>query len=69
MVSLEHSSVCESSVNTIDEGETWMTLIIKYLESGWLPPNKVNARAMKHRTTHYGYKFRKLYNLGYATPY
>ena len=31
VISLFHSSIDGTSVNTVDEGETWMTLIINYL--------------------------------------
>ena len=41
------SSICESSVNNVGEVETWMTPIIKYLESRELPSDKVEAWALR----------------------
>ena len=37
---LEFSSIDGSLINTIEEGDTWMTLIIKYMKSGELLPDK-----------------------------
>ena len=39
------SLVYESLVNSIEEKDTWMTPIVKYLENGVLPPNKIEVRA------------------------
>ena len=41
VVSLLYSSIDGSMVNTIEECETWMTLIIRYLENGELPLDRV----------------------------
>ena len=44
-----------------------MTPIIKYLDNGELPLDKVKARALKIRVVHYAYKFGQLYKRGYST--
>ena len=41
MESLQYSSINDPTVNAIDEGETWMTPIIKCLKHGELPPEKI----------------------------
>ena len=62
------SSVCESSVNSVEKEDTWMTLIIKYLEDGVLPPNKIEAQALRTKAARYVFKFRQLYKWGYSNP-
>ena len=57
-VSLLCSSIDGSMVNTIEESETWMTPIVRYLVNGELPLDIVKDRALKRRTVHYAYKFR-----------
>ena len=58
---LQSSLVDGFQVNNVDEASIWMILIIKYLESGELPLDKVEAYALKRRVVHYAYKFRQLY--------
>ena len=45
-----------------------MTIIIKYLESGELSLDKVEAHALRIKANHYAYKFRQLYKRGYSNP-
>ena len=51
------SSACESLVNNVNEESTWMISIIKYLIDGELILDKIKARALKIKATHYVYKF------------
>ena len=62
------SSVSEYSINNVDEEETWMTLIIRYLGNRELPPNKFEAWALRKKTTYYVYKFGQLYTQGDSNP-
>ena len=50
-------STSQSSVNNVTEEETWMTPIIRYLESGELPAHKTEAQALRTRAAHYVFKF------------
>ena len=61
-------STCEFPVNQIDEESTWMTPIIKYLLSGELPQDKVEAPALRTKVAHYTYKTRQFDKRGYSNP-
>ena len=65
---LQSSSISELSINSVNKGETWMTPIIKYLENGELPLDKVEAYVLRTKAAHYVYKFRQLYKQGYSNP-
>ena len=67
VVSLSHSSIDGTSVNTMDEGETWMNLIINYLVKEELPSGKNEARVLRRRGLHYAL-FGQLYKRGYYVP-
>ncbi|KAL5548903.1 hypothetical protein UlMin_004134 [Ulmus minor] len=68
VVILSHSSVDEALVTSVEEAETWMTLIINYLITGELLVNKNEARKLRRRSTHYAFKFGQLYKKGYSIP-
>ena len=40
-------------MNPIDISNSWMTLIMKYMEDGTLPTNVVKARKLKVRVTRF----------------
>ena len=52
----------------MEEGETWMTPIISSLVKEELPLEKNEARALRRRTVHYAFKFKKLYKRGFYVP-
>ena len=60
---LQYSSINGSSVNTIDETETWMTL-----KSGELPPDKVKARTLKKKSRPLHLQVREVVQKGVFYP-
>ena len=56
------------SVNSVEEGETWMTPIINYLVTRELPLDKNEAQKLRRRSVHYAFKFGQLYKRGYSIP-
>ena len=68
IVVLLHSSINGVSVNSVDEGETLMTPLIKYLANEELPSGKNKARVLRIRAVHYTFEFRQLYKRGYSIP-
>ncbi|XP_075633772.1 uncharacterized protein LOC142606278 [Castanea sativa] len=53
----------------IKEQEEWMTPIIHYLKEGWLPEDKMEARKIHTRATHFVIINDVLYRRGYSLPY
>ncbi|KAL5555768.1 hypothetical protein UlMin_038004 [Ulmus minor] len=45
-----------------------MTPIIRYLEIGKLPADKIEARALRTKAARYVFKFGQLYKRGYSNP-
>ncbi|KAL5550258.1 hypothetical protein UlMin_000434 [Ulmus minor] len=68
VVILSQSSIDRASVNLVEEAETWMTSIIRYLIAGELPIDKNEARKLRRRSAHYAYKYEQLYKKGYSVP-
>ncbi|KAL5571653.1 hypothetical protein UlMin_021250 [Ulmus minor] len=52
----------------VEEEETWMTPIIRYLVAGELPIDKNEAQKLRRRSAHYAYKYEQLYKRGYSVP-
>ncbi|KAL5561518.1 hypothetical protein UlMin_031265 [Ulmus minor] len=65
---LSQSSLDGASVNLVEEEETWMTPIIRYLVTGECPIDKNEARKLRRRSAHYAYKYEQLYKRGYSVP-
>lgn len=62
-------SIDARQVKVITEtGDTWMTPIQKYLESGELPPNRDEARRLQLRASHYILQDGVLYRRAYLQP-
>ena len=68
VVSLFHSSIDETSANTVDEGETWMTPIINYLVKEELPSGKNEAQVLRRKAVHCAFEFGELYKRGFYVP-
>ncbi|KAL5576126.1 hypothetical protein UlMin_017825 [Ulmus minor] len=68
VIMLSQSSLDGASVNLVEEEETWMTLIIRYLVTGECPIDKNEARKLRRRSAHYAYKYEQLYKRGYSVP-
>ncbi|KAL5575149.1 hypothetical protein UlMin_016848 [Ulmus minor] len=68
VVILSQSSLDRASVNLVEEEETWMTPIIRYLVAGECPMDKNEARKLRRRSAHYAYKYGQLYKRGYSVP-
>ena len=65
---LSQSSIDGASVNLVEEAETWMTPIIRYLIAGELPIDKNEARKLRMHSAHYAFNFGQLYKKGYSVP-
>ena len=53
----------------IKEQDKWMTPIVRYLKEGWLPEDKMEARKIQIRITHFVIIKDALYRRGYSLPY
>lgn len=51
-----------------ETGDTWMTPITRYLESGLLPPDKNEARRLQLQASHYVLQDGVLYRRAYLLP-
>ncbi|XP_013613866.1 PREDICTED: uncharacterized protein LOC106320045 [Brassica oleracea var. oleracea] len=56
-------------VSAVEEGETWMTPLVQYLEAGILPEDRNEARKIKKRATRYCFSQEKLYRRSFSGPY
>ena len=56
-------------ISAIEEGETWMTPIIKYLESDVLPEDRNESRRIKKQSARYCLSKRKLFRRSFSGPY
>jgi hypothetical protein len=59
----------EVDVNLIEEGETWMTPIIKYLTAGTLPEDKKEAEKLKRKSARFILIDQCLYRKSFSAPY
>ncbi|XP_013665259.1 uncharacterized protein LOC106369683 [Brassica napus] len=56
-------------VSTVEEGETWMTSLIQYLEADILPEDCREARKIKKQASRYCISQEKLYRRSFSGPY
>ncbi|GJZ00140.1 reverse transcriptase domain-containing protein [Tanacetum coccineum] len=57
-----------SKLATVEEGNNWMTPIIKYLEEGIVPSDKNEARALRAKIGQYTMESGVLFKKGYLIP-
>ena len=72
MGNLDEPCIPQSAIYCLDQpGEqvAWFMPIIKYLEKGELPEDKMEARKLKSRSGRYTLINGVLYKRGYAQPY
>ncbi|XP_013651718.1 uncharacterized protein LOC106356520 [Brassica napus] len=56
-------------VSAVEEGETWMTPLVRYLEADILPEDRNEARKIKKRAVRYCISQEKLYRRSFSGPY
>ena len=56
-------------VAAIEEGETWMTPLVRYLEKDILPEDRQEARKIKEQAARYCISQEKLYRRSFSGPY
>ncbi|XP_013608052.1 PREDICTED: uncharacterized protein LOC106314775 [Brassica oleracea var. oleracea] len=56
-------------VSAVEEGETWMTPLIRFLEADTLPEDRSEARKIKKQTARYCISQEKLYRRSFFGPY
>ncbi|KAF3566389.1 hypothetical protein DY000_02014914 [Brassica cretica] len=56
-------------VSAVEEGETWMTLLIWYLEADILPEDRSEGRKIKKQAARYCISQEKLYQRYFSGPY
>ncbi|XP_013709457.2 uncharacterized protein LOC106413181 [Brassica napus] len=56
-------------VSAVEEGETWMTPLIRYLEADILPEDRSEARKIKKHAVRYCISREKLYRRSFSGPY
>ena len=62
----EHPS---EEVSAVEEGETWMTPLVQYLEADILPEDRNEARKIKKQAARYYISQEKLYRRSFSGPY
>ncbi|XP_050214050.1 uncharacterized protein LOC126665324 [Mercurialis annua] len=66
---LESPSIKEEEIMTIDEADSWMTPLIKYLDQGELPTNNIEAIRTIRKFAKYSYHNRVLYRTSLTHPW
>ncbi|XP_048626928.1 uncharacterized protein LOC125597348 [Brassica napus] len=56
-------------VSAVEEGETWMTPLVRYLEADILPEDRNKARKIKKQAARYCISQEKLYRRSFSGPY
>ncbi|KAF2615442.1 hypothetical protein F2Q70_00012266 [Brassica cretica] len=56
-------------VSAIEQGETWMTLLVRYLENDILPEDRNKSRKIKKKAARYSISWEKLYRRSFSGPY
>ncbi|XP_013624604.1 PREDICTED: uncharacterized protein LOC106330724 [Brassica oleracea var. oleracea] len=56
-------------VSAVEEGETWMTPLVQYLEADILPKDRNEARKIKKRAARYCISQERLYRRSFSGPY
>ncbi|XP_013594512.1 PREDICTED: uncharacterized protein LOC106302583 [Brassica oleracea var. oleracea] len=56
-------------ISTIEEEETWMTPLVRYLEDDILPEDRNESRKIKKKATKYCLSQGKLYRRSFSSPY
>ena len=56
-------------VSTVEEGETWIAPLIRYLENDVLSEDRNEARKVKKKATRYYISHEKLYRRSFSGPY
>ena len=56
-------------VSDVEEGETWMTPLVRYLENDILPEDCNEARKIKKQAARYCISQEKLYRRSFSDPY
>ncbi|XP_013751475.1 uncharacterized protein LOC106453815 [Brassica napus] len=56
-------------VSAVEEGETWMTPLVRYLETDILPENSNEARKIMKQAVRYCISQKKLYRRSFSRPY
>ena len=65
----KHPSIKEVFTFTIQSESIWMTLILSFLQDGWLPHNVEEAKKLKKRATRFTILNNALYKRGFSMPY
>ena len=58
----------QSTVNSVNSADNWITLIIQYLKDGNLPEDKKKARLLRLKAARYILYDEQLYRRGFSTP-
>uniref|UniRef100_A0A2N9F210 RNase H type-1 domain-containing protein n=1 Tax=Fagus sylvatica TaxID=28930 RepID=A0A2N9F210_FAGSY len=62
-------SIKEETVNSIKDNVSWMSPIVRYLKEGKLPTNKMEARKLRIRASHFQLLDGILYKMGFSRPH
>jgi ribonuclease HI len=59
----------EETVNSIEDNVSWMSPIVRYLKEGKLPTDKMEARKLRIRASHFQLLDGILYKMGFSRPH
>uniref|UniRef100_A0A2N9J3I5 Integrase catalytic domain-containing protein n=1 Tax=Fagus sylvatica TaxID=28930 RepID=A0A2N9J3I5_FAGSY len=59
----------EGTVNSIEDNVSWMSPIVRYLKEGKLPTDKMEARKLRIRASHFQLLDGILYKMGFSRPH
>uniref|UniRef100_A0A2N9EHN4 Uncharacterized protein n=1 Tax=Fagus sylvatica TaxID=28930 RepID=A0A2N9EHN4_FAGSY len=62
-------SIEEETVNAIKDNVSWMSPIVRYLKEGRLPTDKMEARKLRIRASHFQLLDGILYKMGFSRPH
>ncbi|KAM2067285.1 hypothetical protein ACFX1T_043635 [Malus domestica] len=62
-------SIMAAEVCNLQQGDSWITLIYKFLAHGTLPNDKVQAKQIRYKATRYLIINDQLYKRGFNLPY
>uniref|UniRef100_A0A2N9INV2 Uncharacterized protein n=1 Tax=Fagus sylvatica TaxID=28930 RepID=A0A2N9INV2_FAGSY len=66
---LGRPSIEEETVNAIKDNVSWMSPIVRYLKEGRLPTDKMEARKLRIRASHFQLLDGILYKMGFSRPH